>query len=67
MAGTEITPKKLGQSVKRLPKENSNEEKSNEERFARQDSRRYSGWTSAIIIPVIVIVLVILIVLYQLE
>ena len=33
MAGTEITPKKLGQSVKRLPKENSNEEKSNEERF----------------------------------
>jgi len=43
------------------------EENSNEERFARQDSRRYSGWTAAITIAVIVIVLVILIVVYQLK
>jgi hypothetical protein len=28
-----------------------------EERFARQDSRRYSGWSSAVVIAVIVIVL----------
>jgi len=42
-------------------------EDSNEERLARQDSRRYSGWTSAITIAVIVIVLVILIVVYQLK
>ena len=35
--------------------------------LARQDSRRYSGWTSAITIAVIVIVLVILIVVYQLK
>jgi hypothetical protein len=39
----------------------------NEERLACQDSRRYSGWTSAIAIAVIVIVLVILIVVYQLK
>jgi hypothetical protein len=42
-------------------------EDSNEERFARQDSRRYSGWSAAITIAVIVIVLVILIVVYQLS
>ena len=42
-------------------------EDSNEERLARQDSRRYSGWTAAITIAVIVIVLVILIIVYQLK
>jgi hypothetical protein len=49
-------------ALRQLPEENSNEE-----RFARQDSRRYSGWTAAITIAVIVIVLVILIVVYQLK
>jgi hypothetical protein len=42
-------------------------EDSNEERLARQDSRRYSGWTSAIAIAVIVIVLGILFLVYQLK
>jgi hypothetical protein len=43
------------------------EENSNEERFARQDSRRYSGWSNAITIAVIVIVLCMVILVYQLK
>ena len=35
-----------------------------EERFARGDSQRYSGWSSAITIAVIVIVLVVFLVYY---
>jgi hypothetical protein len=35
-----------------------------EERFARQDSGRYSGWSSAFVIAVIVIVLSALLVYY---
>jgi hypothetical protein len=37
---------------------------SSEERFARQDSRRYSGWSSAIAIAAIVIVLGIVLLVY---
>ena len=35
-----------------------------EERFGRQESRRYSGWSSAITIAVIVIILGIVILVY---
>jgi hypothetical protein len=38
---------------------------SNEERFARQDSRRYSGWSSAIAVAAIVIVLGIVLLVYH--
>jgi hypothetical protein len=38
-----------------------------EEQFGRQDSRRYSGWTTAITIAVIVIVLGMVILVYQLK
>ena len=38
-----------------------------EEQFARQDSRRYSGWSSAITIALIVIVFAIVILVYQLK
>src|SRR4029077_5119409 len=48
--GPEIKPKRG--SVKRLREENLNEE-----RFARQDQRRYNGWSNAITIIVILIVL----------
>jgi len=42
-------------------------EDSIEDQFGRQDSRRYSGWTTAITIVVIVIVLGITILVYQLK
>jgi hypothetical protein len=38
-----------------------------EERFARQNSRRYSGWASALTIAVIVIVLCIVFLVYYLK
>lgn len=38
-----------------------------EERFARQDNRGYSGWSSLTVIAVIVIVLGLVIVFYQLK
>jgi len=38
---------------------------SSEERFARQDSRRYSGWSSALAIAAIVIVLGIVLFIYH--
>jgi hypothetical protein len=38
-----------------------------EERFARQNSRRYSGWASAFTIAVIVIVLCIVFLVYYLK
>jgi hypothetical protein len=38
-----------------------------EERFARQNSRRYSGWASAFAIAVIVIVLCIVFLVYYLK
>jgi hypothetical protein len=38
-----------------------------EEQFGRQDSRRYSGWTTGITIAVIVIVFGIVILVYQLK
>jgi hypothetical protein len=37
-----------------------------EERFARGDSQRYSGWSSAFVIVAILVVLAIVILLYQL-
>jgi hypothetical protein len=40
---------------------------SEEERFARQDSQQYSGWSSAITIAVIVIVLGIVFLVYNLR
>jgi hypothetical protein len=33
-----------------------NENNSNEERFARQDQRKYSGWSSLIAIVIVVII-----------
>jgi hypothetical protein len=38
---------------------------SGEERFARQDSRRYSGWSSAFAIAAIVIVFGIVFIVYH--
>jgi hypothetical protein len=38
---------------------------SSEERFARQDSQRYSGWSSALTIAAIVIVLGIVLIVYH--
>jgi hypothetical protein len=38
-----------------------------EERFAREDSRRYSGWFSAITIVAILVVLAIVFLVYQLK
>jgi hypothetical protein len=38
-----------------------------EDQFGRQDSRRYSGWTTGITIAVIVIVFGIVILVYQLK
>jgi hypothetical protein len=38
-----------------------------EERFARGDSERYSGWTSAFVIVAILVVLAIVILFYQLK
>jgi hypothetical protein len=38
-----------------------------EERFARGDSERYSGWTSAFAIVAILVVLAIVILFYQLK
>jgi hypothetical protein len=38
-----------------------------EERFARGDSRRYSGWSSAFVIVAILVVLAIVILVYQLK
>jgi hypothetical protein len=38
-----------------------------EERFAREDNRQYSGWSSAFVIVVIVVVLAIVFLVYQLE
>ncbi|MGC2078807.1 MAG: hypothetical protein WA728_22815 [Xanthobacteraceae bacterium] len=38
---------------------------SNEERFARQDSRRYSGWSSALAVAAIVILLGIVLMIYH--
>jgi hypothetical protein len=46
--------------MNREPRENSSEE-----RFARQDSRRYSGWTSAFAIGAIVIMLGIVLIVYH--
>jgi hypothetical protein len=43
------------------------EENSNEERFARQDSRHYSGWSNAAAIIVILIVLAMVFLVYQLK
>jgi hypothetical protein len=37
-----------------------------EERFARQDSRRFSGWSSAFVIVAILVVLAIVFLVYQL-
>jgi hypothetical protein len=39
---------------------------SGEERFARQDSRRYSGWSSAFAVAAIVIALGIVFIIYHL-
>jgi len=38
-----------------------------EERFARQDRERYSGWTSAFTIVAILAILAIALVIYQLK
>jgi hypothetical protein len=38
-----------------------------EERFAREDSRKYSGWSSAITIVAILVVLAIVFLVYQLK
>jgi hypothetical protein len=38
---------------------------SSEDRFARQDSRRYSGWSSAFAVAAIVIVLGIVLLVYH--
>jgi anti-sigma-K factor RskA len=38
-----------------------------EERFARGDGRRYSGWSSAFVIVAILVVLAIVILVYQLK
>jgi hypothetical protein len=38
-----------------------------EERFARGDNRRYSGWSSAFVIVAILVVLAIVILVYQLK
>jgi hypothetical protein len=38
---------------------------SSEDRFARQDSRRYSGWSSALAIAAILIVLGIFLIIYH--
>jgi hypothetical protein len=38
-----------------------------EERFAREDSRKYSGWSSAITIVAILVVLAIVFLVYQLN
>jgi hypothetical protein len=46
---------------------NPNPEDSREEEFARQDSRRYSGWSSAIAIIATLVVLAIVILIYQLK
>jgi hypothetical protein len=43
------------------------EEDSYEKRFARQDSRRYSGWSNAIAIIAILIVLAMVFLVYQLK
>jgi hypothetical protein len=43
------------------------EEDSYEKRFARQDSRRYSGWSNAIAIIAILIVLAVVFLVYQLK
>ena len=40
---------------------------SSEDQYGRQDSRPYSGWSSAITIAVIVIVLGIVVLVYQLK
>ena len=42
-------------------------EDSSEDQYGRQDSRRYSGWTSAITITVIVIVLGLAVLVYELR
>jgi len=45
-----------------------NENKStDEDRFGRQDQRRYSGWSSAVTIAVIVIILGIVILVFYLK
>jgi hypothetical protein len=41
------------------------EENSTEERFGRQDNRRYSGWSSAFAIAAIVIALGIVFIVYH--
>jgi hypothetical protein len=41
------------------------EENSSEDRFARQDARRYSGWSSALAVAAIVIVLGIVLIVYH--
>ncbi len=46
-----------------MPTENSTEE----DRFGRQDQQRYSGWSNAITIIIILIVLAIAILVYQLK
>jgi len=38
-----------------------------EERFAREDNRPYSGWSSAFVIVAILVVLAIVILVYQLK
>jgi hypothetical protein len=38
-----------------------------EERFARGDNRRYSGWSSTFVIVAILVVLAIVILVYQLK
>jgi hypothetical protein len=45
-----------------------NENKStNEDRFARQDQRSYSGWSSTLTIAVIVVVVSIVVLVYYLK
>jgi len=47
-----------------MPKENNS---TNEDRFAQQDQRPYSGWSSAFIIAVTVVVVSIVVLVYYLK
>jgi hypothetical protein len=47
-----------------MPDENNSTE---EDRFARQDQRRYNGWSSAFTIAMIVIILGIVVLVYYLK
>jgi hypothetical protein len=59
-AGKEQDWRAVGKRVSGGPEGNSSEE-----RFARQDGRRYSGWSSAVAVAAIVIVLGIVLIIYH--